>query len=327
MTPQEICVALRQLSVPIADAYRSITNLDPKRAITEAEMQRLYKFVYDPNNKDNLIDERDADALIILIDNANFAEDVLDNLGGLIQGDHSALIAGTGRRLTTDAELKEVKSVLSLMSSQKFSFWSYGSKITYTPNMYAVISDLIDQQKIEIIEVKDHGLMRRTGGKGVYDFEKNTLTLFEEPAVERANTIIHECTHAIQDWFSDKTYLNNFLEADGFIAGAIIDIVNNRPAATGADASTMAYKAAKDFVMTGQATEFTTKNNRRVENTAWNRSYNTVKRWLALNGYDPNINSVQEANPGKEVKEFNKSLKKVLKALSKQKTAPAGAKP
>ena len=323
MTPQEICVALRKLSVPMADAYRSITNLDPKRAITDAEMQRLYKLVYDPDNKDNLIDERDADALIILIDNAKFAEDVLDNLGGLIQADPSGLIAGTGRRLTTATELQEVKSALSLMSSQKFSFWSPGSKITYTPNLYVVVGDLIDQQKIEIIEVKDHGLMRRTGGKGVYNFEKNTLTLFEEPAVERANTIVHECTHAIQDWYSDKTYNNNMLEADGFIAGAIIDIVNGRPAATGADASTMAYKAAKDFVLTGQATEFVVKNGSRVENSAWGRSYNTVKRWLALNGYNPDDQSAQEKNPGKELKVFND----ILKALNKKTKAPAGAKP
>ncbi|MBK7543057.1 MAG: hypothetical protein IPP10_16175 [Candidatus Competibacteraceae bacterium] len=116
-------------------------------------------------------------------------------------------------------ELKPIYQALGNDVVGKINFKSPGTGIHYKPSAYMAICSLIATGQIRVYESKLGGLSRVAMERGKYIRTENMLFLHEEKdPILRVGTIVHEATHAIQDW-SDNRSLINHKETDAFIAG------------------------------------------------------------------------------------------------------------
>jgi hypothetical protein len=104
----------------------------------------------------------------------------------------------------------------------KITFWSPGSGLTYTPLLYAAIKELIARQQIWVYEVAAGALRPYLNLGGEYRSDINRLIVYTGPApVEMNILIVHECTHAIQDWLDLTNLHKEHAEADAYIAQTV----------------------------------------------------------------------------------------------------------
>jgi hypothetical protein len=108
----------------------------------------------------------------------------------------------------------------SLATASKISFASPGTKINYAPHDYMAIADLIQRQKNNGFPGSDGRSIRPDQGCGEYLSDFNMIFVYDKlDNLAFASTIVHECTHAIQDWL-DLAMQRRFAEADAYIAGS-----------------------------------------------------------------------------------------------------------
>ena len=128
--------------------------------------------------------------------------------------------------LTNAADLKPIFNALGMGTVSFINFVSPGSGLTYAPSGYIAIQQLITRRAIIVLEVKISGLEQKADLpiRAQYRSDINKLFVYQSltPAEETV-TVVHECTHAIQDWRNVRS-LMKFTEADAFIAGAIADL-------------------------------------------------------------------------------------------------------
>src|SRR5262249_13313694 len=97
----------------------------------------------------------------------------------------------------------------------------------YSPSQYAVIGTMLNKGEIELY-APELGLFRNNPmimlEGGTYQPGINRMIINSAfDRIEDAKTIVHEATHAIQDWL-DVQSKNRFCEADAHIAGALAAI-------------------------------------------------------------------------------------------------------
>ena len=178
---------------------------------------------------------------------------------------------GLEREPLVGADLLPIYAALSSAAVLKLNFKSPKTSITYAPIDYLTVRKLIEMKEIICAEVRISELANLTRAEGVYSTSFNILTLYSgQTPIEREMTIVHEATHAIQD-FRDAKGIATHFEADAFVAEAVVLRTLNRGAEGDNDIESAALKAA-DIVLEGTA----------QSTQAWRDAYDAVLK--AVNG-------------------------------------------
>ena len=100
----------------------------------------------------------------------------------------------------------------------KIAFKNPGTNFSYVPGHYQVIQDLISKPEVPVFKVRLHGMdgfanVRRWPLIGRMRPSLHLSLLHVGPT---AMTIVHEATHAIQDW-AEISAKNIYIETDAYI--------------------------------------------------------------------------------------------------------------
>jgi hypothetical protein len=162
--------------------------------------------------------------------------------------------------LVTADELAPVHQALAIAAS--FSFSSPGTRLNYAPHHYVGISDLIKKSKISVFQAQMSDLGVLTKDEGIYYSNSNILIVYDKlDNAAFTATVVHETTHAVQDWLDVRTQ-RRFSEADAYIAQAA---TMDKLLFSG-DLSGAAFRASR-FILDRKAV---------VSNKAWNDAYSKV---------------------------------------------------
>jgi hypothetical protein len=245
---------LAALDRGIADRWKVRAKDDPKRKLKPADAKAILTPLLKPKAA---ITEGQTKAIAKLVLDGEWTPEGLGAVQVYIEiGVDAGLFQNGGEVLVTPDEFKPVTNALGAGMTGKIAFKSPGSNFSYLPGHYQAIQDLIAKSKIFVLEVRMHHLdtFAKITTAGEYHSDANHLYMFagRTPAVN-AMMIVHEATHAIQDW-QDIPAKNKHAEADAFIAGAIADLAQGgtATAANPGPILTPAMEAAK-LVVAGKA--------------------------------------------------------------------------
>jgi hypothetical protein len=258
--------ALLKLDRGIAERWKARARDNPKHKLTPDDIDAICL----PLAKgQTAIQERQAAALMELLGSAEFTPNALIELAVFVQiadEDLGLFRAGADPLVTAD-ELKFVNDAFGMGVIGSINFKSPQTGLSYSPESYLAIQQLIAKSKIIVLQIRTKGLSAMMRNIGVYTSNSNWLYLYDSGSPgDQTMTIVHEATHAFQDWRNVKT-IHKYSEADAYIAGAAAD----RATGTGAQSLKspiydVAYTTAK-LVADRQAVP---------SNPAWITAYNNV---------------------------------------------------
>lgn len=204
----------------IADRWKQRTNEDKTRKLVPADVDVIFGPVFWGTGK---LKPAHGEATIALLEVVPMTPEAIARIRKYVS---DADYAGRFNLvpLVTEADLVHVNRALSHDIVGKIIFRSPGTLITYTPADYLSVRELIADKKISVFEAKTGGMTFISLLKGYYKERTNEFVLFEfaDPVV-RHSFVVHEATHAIQDW-KDASIKNSLhAEADAFIAAAIAE--------------------------------------------------------------------------------------------------------
>jgi hypothetical protein len=205
----------------IADRWAARTEENLGHRLTAADID----FILGPLlKKGRPIADAEGEAIILILQSSMVEIDAVDRIRDLVTEaiDH-------GRwgipQLTTPKDLAPIFQALGHDVVSPIIFKSPGTLITYSPSKYLAIKLLIMDNKIKVFQVKG-GTRKIIDAVAHYNLATNALvlqTIDPAHADTRVSTIVHECTHAIQDW-SDADALAKQEEADAYIAATIVTL-------------------------------------------------------------------------------------------------------
>lgn len=318
----QVSAKLGRLDPGIAAVFKTVAP----GGITEAEMVDVMKKVIDAaGQKGVFISPDEAEAIVDIIDSQMLDPGVFDKLKTLINSVDGlkALFEGTAAALKVgdkkdDKELANVYAAIALKNTGKIKFQSPGSGHTYDPVQYQAIAEIIKDGKIDIVLVDERQLLERTQGpNGAYFATNNQLVLMKNKQGTYYDPvlIVHELTHAIQDFYDVNSIVKN-VEADAYIAAAI--------SVYGPKKTPKAMFDAAKHVIDGTATP---------TNDAWIKAYGAVVSLVesdptyAARKDDPTKDFLEAA--GTETKTMQDALAKLAQAVTKKaakKTSKASSK-
>lgn len=203
---------LKALDPGVADAF-ALNAFSPELSIFSARR------IVDRVTADKDLNLAESKALIHLMKNGKFEAGALEAMAAKV---HEKL-QEFGKPLT-GADLEPVRRALSIRIVADIHFVSPLTSVPYTPEHYLSILRLIEKGRIQVTKV-DLGIWPEMIGQdhGFYDLQPNHLYLFSGFTWQQElNTIVHEVTHAIQDW-QDKVAVSQYMEADAYLAAAVAD--------------------------------------------------------------------------------------------------------
>jgi len=250
-----------RLDAPFARYYQYRLKRSRSGKLTKEDAKELFEGGLMDGNA---ITANEVKALQLLIVRDQFDRPALRYLNKKAEEHETgmALINGGVAKALQGGELAEFHLALSMASNVKFT--NPTTMASYNPCMYFVIKDLVRQDKIRVYQFP------RGNVYGVYYSNSNSLILYADAdRNERTDTIVHETTHAIQDW-RDQNMDADQAEADAYIAGAVAyRKVNGSPRPKkDDDTMSVAYHVAAPLVLAGKA------NNAR--DTAWKEAHQKV---------------------------------------------------
>jgi hypothetical protein len=166
-------------------------------------------------------------------------------------------------------DLTPIYNCLGMGTLASINFVSPGTGLTYAPGRYLAIRRLIELGKITVLEVKLSGLEQKADlpVKANYRTDKNQLYVYQsQTPVQRIVAVVHECTHAIQDWQNVRSMMR-FTEADAFIAGTVVDIARGTDTLAFTNLITQKAVVAARQVLDGPAV---------LTNASWTSAYTGV---------------------------------------------------
>jgi hypothetical protein len=261
---------------------------------------------------DHAISSKEAEALVLIIESGVLDDaartQLLDELGGTDA--ENAVIKGTAHRLRSAAELAGFNKALELKVVKGITFWSPGTFSHYRPIHYLAIQEMVAAGKIPVFEHQTANLNRYAHlGLGAYDYILHQFDFYQD-FQDHLLLIVHEATHAIQDWRNFAAALK-FIETDAFIAEAVVKIDLNldwfpwtHPTKAAVDSD------AVKLVLDGKAQN---------GNAAWKKAYDDVVASVSVEGEyqkikDSMIDMNEKSGPNQR-----DEMHKVLEALSKGK--------
>jgi len=234
------------------------------------------------------ITEKQGEALILVLEPSKMTREAVKRVRHYVDS-ADVLDRWKHVQLATDDELRKVTKALSNAVVGRIIFKSPGSGITYAPFQYDAVRRLIDEKRIAVFQSKSGGLSRAASARAYYNHVKNKLVFNEmnNPG-DQINEIVHETTHAIQDW-KDVRIRSLHSEADAFIAAAVSDQAapNFRPST---DENNAVVEVAAKLVVDGKVG---------ASNQAWLDAYENVAKLMA-NFYDDDITNFAEKGKVKE---------------------------
>jgi hypothetical protein len=252
-TDSEVYKKISRFDPGIADRWWAVTAGNVKAPISAADLQKII------GDLDSKVTAQQAGAIDQLDRwHDNFTEEAHEalrvklilahNKGAIWRGASQRLNGPSSRALPeriTDA-FKHIANV---------NFTSPASNFQYSPSQYLAVLELIRKQEIYLYEVEDHGLTVRAGGPTAYydrSSDPRMLVINQEryTGTFSQRTLIHECTHAIQDWAKVPGLVGKQAEADGLVCGWVVGRAMGETLLEGLaeEAHFAAYEAA-DFVI------------------------------------------------------------------------------
>jgi hypothetical protein len=246
----------------IADRWKLRTREDKARRLVPADVDYIFGPVFAGRGK---LKPAHGEATVALLEVVPMTREAIVRIRKYIS---DADYAGRFNLipLTTEAELLHINRALSHDIVGKIIFKSPGTLISYMPTDYLAIRELIAQKRISVFEAKTGGMTFISLLKGYYKERTNELVLFEfvDPVV-RHGFIVHEMTHAIQDWKDASISSDLFAEADAFIAQAIA--VHTMTGTYSTDANEKIHADAAKLVIENKA---------QPSSTEWQSAYSAV---------------------------------------------------
>lgn len=205
----------------IADRWAARTEENLGHRLTAADMD----FILGPLlKKGRMITDAEGEAVMLILQSSMVEADSVDRIRNLVI---AAIDNGKWGvpQLTTPKDLASVFQALNHDVVGPIIFKSPGTLISYSPAKYLAIKLLIMENKVKVFQVKG-GTRKIIDAVAHYNLATNALvlqTIDPAHADTRTSTIVHECTHAIQDW-SDADALAKHEEADAYIAATIVTL-------------------------------------------------------------------------------------------------------
>jgi len=303
---------LKAVEPNVAEAYKAAVKDD---VIDTTALKAILMKVVDPKGpKNGNISPEEAEALVLIIDSGELKPGTKKALLEALRGENGmeSIVNGTGVELKRDdPELASFHSVFAIKYTANLKFYSKGTNLTYSPSQYQAVAQLVKDGKIKVVKVMDRGLAVKTGADALY-VAPNDMFFFFQHAGEadyfsHAPTIVHEATHAVQDWFDIPSGVTTrYIEADAYIAQAVVDKTMN---------AHKDLKAAAQLVIAGKATK---------GNEAWNKAYDAVAALMDRHPvYKDHANDPSKmAESAGEKTEFEKVIK-ALQQPDSGKSPPA----
>jgi hypothetical protein len=318
---QKIIAKLKEKDVGVAKAYSDAlaARKKPDDPIDKAGAEKILDRILDSNERKgkDAITPEEAIALMILLEYVAFSPDaeiVFQKRLFTLTADKdlpivAALMEGAAERLK-DAKLKVITSQLDISAIGNLTFYSPGTNITYSPHHYLAIAQLMLDDQIDVYAVSDNGLMHKHADLGgVYRSDSNRLLLFQtSQELILKVLIVHEVTHAVQDWLDLPDSDRSAFEADAYIAGAMV-LKAHKMKPTSAGAYKVAHENTSQIIIDGKATQ---------SNEAWLKAYKLVKDEVAKDPLNANHASPPDKKGPSEQAAMNKILSKLQQ--NKQKT-------
>lgn len=244
----------------IADRWKARTHDNPQHKLTPADVDAIMSPLLKTAKKESAkITEPQAEAIVKLVRETGVEQGAIDRLRFWVQFAEDSLALDL-RPLVSADELAPINHSLAIGS--KISFSSPGSKINYAPHDYVAIAELVKKKKIMVFQANMSDLFVLTKDDGEYRSDFNMLIVYDKTDnAAFTSTIVHESTHAIQDWL-DIGMLRHFAEADAYIAG-FSTLEKQQFAGDLADA---AFRASR----------FVIDRNAQASNKAWQKAYADV---------------------------------------------------
>jgi hypothetical protein len=244
----------------IADRWKARTGDNPQHKLTPADVDAIISPLLKTEKKASAkITEKQAEAIVNLVRETGLDKGALDRIRFWVNFAEKSLALDLQALVSPD-ELLPISQ--SLATASKISFASPGTNINYAPHDYMAIAELIQRQKIMVFQAKMADLFVLTKDEGEYRSDFNMLFVYDKlDNIAFTSTIVHECTHAIQDWL-DIALQRRFAEADAYIAGfAMLGTQQFE-----GDLSTAAFRASR-FVVDRKA---------QSGNKDWQKAYGQV---------------------------------------------------
>jgi hypothetical protein len=314
---------LKPLDEELAAEYQKIIGVnaktDPKKTIDMEGAQRLLEQAADKD----VITSQEAEALALLYDSGVFTDEVQKAFEQalLSPGAMNLILKGTAVPiLDVDQEMKDFISAIDKSGTSVISFYSPGTKFTYTAAHYQAIKELGKKggrEGILLMRVVDHELYDKLDGPGaIYDSKTNKFFFFQHSkwtAITRDPLIIHEATHAIQDW-NDILSVNKYVEADAYIAQAVSGaFMGGKQLVSTGDMNDVAFTVAAPLVRAGKATPPTGK-----DFDAWKDAYMQVVKAVEKHPvYKKIADVVADMTAGENAKVNEKAIFQALTKVRK----------
>lgn len=271
-----------KLDAGLAQRWKARTKEDLGRRLSVADIE----FILGPLFRSNAtVTDKQGQAMFVLFENMRNTPEAGARIRALIE---TAEKNGRLQRelLDTDAELAPLYEALSHAVVGQIIFTSPGTGITYAPHDYAAACELIRKGHIKMYQNTAGRLSGILAYRGIYNTERNELRLNEivDP-IQRKITIVHEVTHAIQDW-KDLPSLIHDEEADAHLADTIAhySLRGRFP-----DGERNLFKdelaAAAKYVLAKQATQ---------TNKDWRKAYDDLVKVVADYHKKPGLRAIVE---------------------------------
>ena len=299
---------LKAVEPTVAEEYKAVVKNDV--VDVEGLKKIILKIIAAKGPAGGDISSKEAQALVLIIESGELSEKAKTQLLDALRQPQvmERVLNGSSVVLKNgESELETFLSVFAIKHTGKIKFYSKGTNLTYSPSQYQAIAQLVKDGKISVVKIMDAGLSAQAGVDAVYSAESNAFLFPEhkgEAFFSMPSEIVHEATHAVQDWF-DVNSTVRFVEADAYVAQAVAE---TNPKLR------KELKAAAKFVTDGTAVK---------GNKAWYDAYDAV---VAMVDVHPNYKDRKDDDTKKMIEKAAnepKEFQKVLNALS----APAKAPP
>jgi hypothetical protein len=266
---------VRALDSGIADRVRQRTGARPARKLDSGDI--VFIIAPLPKQTGPWITEKQGKAIALLVRELGIEAGALKKLEAFVNLAQDKL-QFEAVPLVGD-KLDPVNRILH--DAPRMSFTSPTTLTTYRLIDYLAIAKLMKESAIYVFQCAVGGLEKLSNLDGTYFADKDIMLLYnplDGPFARR--DVIHESTHAIQDW-RDLKMLVHYAEADAYIAGA----------ATLASIDSAGKLAETAFA----ASRFALNDTARNDNPAWRTAYDkVVKAYDATNDDGSRWNRVVE---------------------------------
>ena len=190
----ELYDELARLDRAIADRWKTRTKENAKYKLTATDIE----FIIGPT-LERVITEKQGEAIFKVVMAHEFTDSGFSKFLALVE------TAAEERRLNLKSRsgpaLGPILNTLSMAVISRITFKSPGTNINYTAMDYLTVAELIRNHEITAFQAKIGGLQNLMNPQAAYHSTRDYLyTFLEDDPKKQATSIVHEATHAIQDW-------------------------------------------------------------------------------------------------------------------------------